>query len=256
VVSACRSSDRQENITLQKFSKGAAASWAAAQAMYLGMRKVPLSFWDVGARGGLSRPMKVLYRCGVIVPTFFEPDPTEASRLKQSYKHSTVFNCALSDEDGNATLYLAREPGCSSLLRPGDLLDIEIVDTQTVPVMRADTLLAASDPGRHPEMLKLDVQGGELAVLKGFGDFLDGVTCIETEVSLRKIYEEQPLIEAVTEFLMDNGFGLVDLRVFGVRSSRAAVQANAFFVRQELQRERERAVERVFRSINRISLVV
>jgi FkbM family methyltransferase len=237
--------------TLQKFSKGAAVSWAAAQAMYLGMQKVPLSFWDIGARGGLSRPMEILYRFGVVRPAFFEPDPEEASRLTQRYTLSRVFKCALSEKDGNATLYVTREPACSSLLRP---LYLEIVDTQTVPTTRVDTLLRGNERGRYPEIVKLDVQGGELAVLRSFGDFLRGVVCIETEVSLRKIYEEQPLIDAVTEFLMDNGFGLVDLRVFGVRFTRAALQANAFFVRQELRDERQAAVERVFRSVNRISL--
>jgi FkbM family methyltransferase len=238
---------------LQKLSKGAAASWAIAQAMYFGLRKVPLSFWDVGARGGLSRPVEFLYRFGLVRPTFFEPDPVEARRLTQSYRLCRVFNCALSDKDGQATLYLTREPGCSSLLRPLGLLEI-VVDTQTVPTTRADTLLKSAACACNPEIVKLDVQGYELAVLEGFGDLLDSVVCLETEVSLRKLYEKQPLIESVTEFLMDNGFGLIDLRVFGVRSTRAALQANAFFVRRELRSEREMAVERVFNSLNRISL--
>jgi hypothetical protein len=65
--------------------------------------------------------------------------------------------------------------------------------------------------------------------LEGFGDFLTGVACIEAEVSFRKTYEEQPLIENVTEFLMHRGFGLIDLQIFGVRSTRAAIEGNAFF---------------------------
>jgi hypothetical protein len=36
--------------------------------------------------------------------------------------------------------------------------------------------------GPHPEIVKLDVRGYELAVLEGFGNFLSSVTCIETEV--------------------------------------------------------------------------
>jgi FkbM family methyltransferase len=237
---------------LQKLSKGAAASWATAQAMYFGLRQAPLCFWDVGARGGLSRPVEFLYRVGLVRPTFFEPDPVEARRLTQSYRPCSVFNCALSDKDGHSTLYLTKEPGCSSLLRP--LGQLEIVDTQTVPTARADTLLKSAACGCHPEIVKLDVQGCELAVLEGFGDLLANVVCLETEVSFRKMYEKQPLIEGITDFLMDNGFGLVDLRVFGVRSTRAALQANAFFVRRELRNKREAAVERVFNSSNRISL--
>jgi hypothetical protein len=119
---------------------------------------------------------------------------------------------------------------------------------QPVSIARADTLLTAIERDRHPEIAKIDVQGGELAVLEGFGDFLTG----EAEVSFRKTYEEQPLIENVTEFLMHRGFELIDLQIFGVRSTRAAIQGNAFFVRRELHNQRHAAVDRVFRSVNRI----
>ena len=236
---------------LQKLSKGAAVSRAAAEAVYLGMRKTPLSFWDIGARGGLSRPMEILYRIGVVRPIFFEPDPLEANTLTHRYKFSSVFNCALLDKDGDGTLYLTRDPGSSSLLRPVDPL--EIVATETVPIARADTLLADIERQRYPEIVKIDVQGSELAVLEGFGKFLNNVICIESEVSFRNVYDKQCLVESVMEFLMQNGFGLIDIRVFGVRATRGALQANAFFVRRELKNERQVAVERVFRSVNGIA---
>jgi len=204
----------------QKLSKGAAVSRAAAEAVYLGMRKAPLSFWDIGARGGLSRPMEILYRVGVVRPIFFEPDPLEVNTLTHRYKFSSVFNCALLDKDGTATLYLTRDPGSSSLLRPVDPL--EIVATETIPTARADTLLVDIERQRYPEIVKIDVQGSELAVLEGFGKFLNNVICVESEVSFRKVYDKQCLIESVAEFLMQNGFGLIDIRVFGVRTTRGS----------------------------------
>jgi FkbM family methyltransferase len=237
---------------MQKISKGVAVSRAIAVAMYFGMRKVPLSFWDVGARGGLSRAMEILYRVGIVRPIFFEPDPLEAGTLMRRYEFSRVFNCALWDKDGSATLYLTGEPGCSSLLRP--VKPLEIVGVETVPTARADTILITAELGCYPEIVKVDVQGGELAVLKGFGKYLNGVICIELEVSFLKMYEGQCLIERVTEFLVQNGFGLIDVRVFGVRITRNALEANAFFVRRKLQNERQVAVERVFRCVNGISL--
>jgi FkbM family methyltransferase len=196
--------------------------------------------------------MEILYRVGVVRPIFFEPDPLEADTLKHRYKFSSVSNCALFDKDGSATLYLTRDPGSSSLLRPVDPL--EIVGTETVPTARADTLLVDMERQHYPEIVKIDVQGSELAVLEGFGKFLNSIICIESEVSFRKSYDRQCLIESVTEFLMQNGFGLIDIRVFGVRAARGALEANAFFVRRELKNERQVAVERVFRSVNRIAL--
>ena len=195
--------------------------------------------------------MEILYRIGVVRPIFFEPDPLEANNLTQRYKFSSVFNCALLDKDGTATLYITRDPSCSSLLRPVDPL--EIVATENIPIARADTLLADVERQCYPEMLKIDVQGSELAVLEGFGKLLNNVICIESEVSFRNVYERQCLVESVTEFLTQNGFGLIDMRVFGVRSTRGALQANAFFVRREVKNERQVAVERVFRSVNRIT---
>jgi len=195
--------------------------------------------------------MEILYRIGVVRPIFFEPDPLEANNLTHRYKFSSVFNCALLDKDGTATLYITRDPSCSSLLRPVDPL--EIVATENIPIARADTLLADVERQCYPEMLKIDVQGSELAVLEGFGKLLNNVICIESEVSFRNVYERQCLVESVTEFLTQNGFGLIDMRVFGVRSTRGALQANAFFVRREVKNERQVAVERVFRSVNRIT---
>lgn len=239
---------------MNKISKGLAVCKATVEAVCFGMQAVPLRFWDVGARGGLSRSMAILYRFGVVRPVFFEPDASEAQHIMSAYRNCDVINYALSRTDGEAILHLTREPGYSSLLRP--LAPVEVVKTELVATRRADTLLRNMDVDRHPEMLKLDVQGAELAALEGFGDFLNRVTCIETEVSFRNTYEDQPLISAIVQFLMERNFGLVDLRVFGVRSSKAAVQGNAFFIRRDLRTKRDVAVERVFRSLNGISLVV
>jgi Methyltransferase FkbM domain len=164
-------------------------------------------------------------------------------------------NCALWDKNGKADLYLTKELACSSILRPTN--KDEIVETRAVFTSRADTILLVPETApRHPEVVKIDVQGGELAVLEGFGDVLREVVCIETEVSFVQSYEQQPLMENIMQFLMRQGFGLIDVRVFGVRSTRAALQANAFFVRREVHTPRQAAVERVFSSVNRLSLAV
>jgi FkbM family methyltransferase len=233
---------------MPKLSKSLAVLRAAVEASYFGLRLSPISFWDIGARWGLSRSVECLYRLGFVRPVFFEPDPLEAARLLQTY--SKVFNYALSNNNGEATLYVTREPGGSSLLKP--INTQEIAKTVIVPTIRAD-MLNFEDQIR-PEILKLDIQGSELAALEGFGSLLDHVVCIEAEVSFHRMYEAQPLSDDITRFLMGRGFGLFDLKVFGVRSTRAAHHANAFYIRQKLTTDRETAVERVFRSLNRITL--
>ena len=195
--------------------------------------------------------MEILYRFGFVRPVFFDPDPTEANRLLVTYKLCKVFNYALGNIDGEGLLHVTHEPGQSSLLKP--LASSEIANTCTVPIIRGDTLLNTFLREPKPEIVKLDIQGSELAALDGFGDTLDSVVGIECEVSFQRTYESQPLVGEITSFLMSRGFGLFDLKVFGVQSTRAAIQANAFYFRREIRTKREARVESIFRTLNRIS---
>jgi hypothetical protein len=63
-----------------------------------------------------------------------------------------------------------------------------------------------------PEALKLDVQGLELAVLRGAGAALDRVLLVESEVEFNLLYERQPLFGEIDEFLRQRGFFLLGLR--------------------------------------------
>lgn len=229
--------------------KGLTVAKALAAATYFKMHRRPLCYWDVGARWGLSRPMQLLYTGGVVQPVFFEPDRDEAARLAQRYTRSTVFDCALSDSCGDATLYITRDPGGSSLLRPINSADV--IRTATIRTARADQLTTAIPP----EIVKLDVQGYELAALRGFGGLLDHVIGAEIEVSFTTVYENQPLCDDVIAFMNARGFGLADIQVFGVLSTRSAQHANAFFVRREIRTAREEQVDRSFRYLHRIQLV-
>ena len=236
---------------MSRLAKGAALLSAIARASLYGMRDSPLRYWDVGARWGLSRPMHVLYRLGFVQPVFFEAEPTEAQRLKSSYRSGAVLACGLWHDELDGTLYMTSDPGQSSLLKP--LATSEIISTCPVQLSRADTILKRK-PELAPEIVKLDIQGAELAALSGFGDALNRVTALEIEVGLRAQYEDQPLAHSVTEFLANRGFGLFDIQVFGVRSTRGSAWANAFYFRREVDSARQRQIESVFRAINRIPI--
>ncbi len=151
---------------------------------------------------------------------------------------------------GDATLYLTNEPGGSSLLKPINSGDV--VRTKTVSTIRADML--NTEKAIRPEVVKLDIQGSELAALRGFGELLADVVCLEIEVSFARTYESQPLCDDIAAFLMTRGFGLFDIQVFGVRSTRGAMHANAFYIRRDLRGRRDIEVDRVFRALNGIVL--
>ena len=57
-----------------------------------------------------------------------------------------------------------------------------------------------------PVLLKLDVQGSELAILKGASRLLHITTYVLAECSFVEFYEDQPLFPEVYRFLEDRGF--------------------------------------------------
>jgi len=151
----------------------------------------------------------------------FEPDEKAHQRLTRNPSPAyTYYKVAVGGCEEARTLYLTREPACSSLLKPnagffGQFTDcaeqIEVVEQQTVETVSLNNFL----PGvgvTNFDFLELDTQGTELEILKGADHFLaTSVVGLKTEVEFSPIYESQPLFAAVDEYLRGFGFMLFDL---------------------------------------------
>ena len=225
---------------ISRIRKAAAATQAIAGARLrqIGQSGNLPTYLDVGARGGLPARWQLAYRAGLIRPVFVEPDPGEAARLSSRYPGVLVIPNALGDVDGQAAeLKVTREPGRSSMLEP----DIDVLRafgaspwevTQRLPLSlrRLDKVWPAGLA--PPCFVKVDVQGFELNVLKGFGELLNSVLCIELEVVLVPLYRSQPHLVEIVDFLRANGFGLVRLASMGLYAKREMIEFNAFWVRQ------------------------
>ena len=232
--------------------RGVGLMEAAASALRAGMLNNPAVLIDVGARGGLSRSWHYLWRAGFVAPAFFEPDPTAAAEIRARSPSAVIIQQGLWSANVTKTLHITMEPGCSSILVP--MPDTRIPDTLkrmltterelTVNLVTAESAL--SSMGISPEILKIDIQGAELEALKGFGKLLRSVICIEMEVSFMRAYRDQPLFGNLYDFMFDAGFGLFDLKLFGVAGTRNGIQANAFFCRRELTSDRQKAIEKLF----------
>lgn len=64
--------------------------------------------------------------------------------------------------------------------------------------------------GISPDVLVLDIQGGELDALRGGSSILSKFDCIISEISYREIYKGAPLAAELINFLNTLGFILVD----------------------------------------------
>lgn len=172
-----------------------------------------LSVADVGSVGGLHRRWKPLRP---ILETI-NFDPLDRRDPKSG---ETVFPYLLGREAGEARLFVTRRTTMSSTLRPDAGFfapfwhkpsHVEIVDEISAPARTLDSLLG--ERGLSPDAIKIDVQGGEAAVLDGAGDTLSrSVLCAEIECSFAARYEGQETADRIIARMRDAGFALFDLR--------------------------------------------
>jgi hypothetical protein len=86
-----------------------------------------------------------------------------------------------------------------------EIRETEQVTPVTVKVERLDDVLAPL-PVKAPVMLKLDVQGFEMEVLKGAPRILAMSDTVVAEVAFQPLYEGQPLFDDLYAALRCHGF--------------------------------------------------
>lgn len=172
-----------------------------------------ISLVDVGSIGGLHSRWRPL-RDHLATVGF---DPLDKRR---SSGRNRIFPLLLGGQEGEARLNITRRGSMSSTLRPSEDFfsrfwekkeHVEIVETIAAPMTSLDSL--ATSEGIAPDALKIDVQGGEGAVLAGASRLLsESVILAEIECSFAERYEGQPTFDRVVALMRGHGFALLDLR--------------------------------------------
>ena len=112
-------------------------------------------FVDVGAHIG-SIVTEVLRNTSATVIAI-EAMPDKVAALRRKFPGLIVHSCAVGESDGNVSFFVVpAASGYSSLIRSPNSVEI------TVPLRRLDDLVTES-----VEMIKIDVEGAELGVLRG-----------------------------------------------------------------------------------------
>lgn len=149
---------------------------------------------------------------------------------------TTIYSHALGSRAEQTKIQLSAQLDSSSIL-PNKLQDSIFPGTATVgseeiDVRRLDGVFSR-DILRSPALLKLDVQGYEMEVLKGAAPLLRCFDYIYCELSFAELYDGQPLAGDVIVWLRDNGFSLATISAEGGhRNPRGrAVQADFLFNR-------------------------
>jgi len=156
-------------------------------------------------------PYKKMLDSGLCQVTGFEPqqDALQALLVRkgplETYLHYAI-------GDGNKhTLFRCLASGMTSLYKPdqhqlavfNDFEKLgEVTSTQAIATRRLDDISEII----HLDMLKIDIQGGELAVFESGRNKLSEAVAIQTEISFIPLYEEQPLFWEIDRELRQQGF--------------------------------------------------
>ncbi|MGX6446633.1 FkbM family methyltransferase [Patulibacter sp. S7RM1-6] len=166
----------------------------------------------------------------------FEPLPSSQDTLRAVLGDRVELRpVAVGAATGTATMHVSAADDSSSLLPIGRRQRAEFPGTHEerridVPVVTLSSVLAEGLQG--PVLLKIDVQGLELDVLRGAGEALStAVDAIFVECSFVELYDGQALADEVVAHLLERGFRLVGVHGVATAHDGQALQADFLFRR-------------------------
>jgi len=137
----------------------------------------------------------------------FEPN---LKYLCQKYKGNYALAAAGATNE-EITIKVTKDLGGSSRFETREHQDgFYTMKDRKVPQVTLDSLWEKCNL-RGPAFLKIDVQGGELEVIKGAKDCLSNFEFIKLEVGVIEQYVGQPIFNEYISVMAENGFVLFDI---------------------------------------------
>lgn len=192
---------------------------------------------DVGAHWGETvREFQQIFASPSIHA--IEPSASNCEKLRLScdMKRVRIHQMALGANDEKLSLNLYPDTVLHSFLPvapAGPQGSHQVTGTEEVRVTKLDTFVAENNIP-HIDLLKIDTQGYELAVLQGASESLARgvVKAILLEVNFSGIYTGQPSFGELLETLHKHGFGFVDMYQ-KARIGQVLSWCNALFVQSK-----------------------
>lgn len=191
---------------------------------------------DVGANVGLVTEVMVRF-VGAERVLAFEPSPEPYEKMRERmtpYPAVHVHDIALAETDGTMVLHRFDRSQMDSLRAPteaiGDIYDVATVEEVTVRTARLDTFLEGAGVDQI-DLLKIDVQGGEMGVLLGATEALKRTLILMIEVMFVEQYQGETLFPELHAFLSGAGFAFHSLVNLAPHRNGRLVWADAIYVR-------------------------
>ncbi|SEF97364.1 methyltransferase, FkbM family [Thalassococcus halodurans] len=168
---------------------------------------------DVGSNPMNTPDYLQMVNTGIARVTGFEPQPSAYEKLKeQETENERHLPYAIGDGK-DSVLNVCHSPGLTSLLEPDPASFAylnrwsrarRVLETFPMSTHRLDDL----DEIEHMDLLKIDIQGGELTVFKHGKKKLKNALAVMTEVGFMPLYKDQPLLDEQMAELRKQGFML------------------------------------------------
>lgn len=157
---------------------------------------------------------------GAVSTTWIEALPNQVDFIKEKIKHlphhKVIQALAWESSGQQLTFNVSNNVESSSILEFGQHLDVH----PHIHVVRSETMVSTAlrDLNIWPKtpnvFLNLDIQGAELAALQGLGEKISSCFAIYSEVNVRELYKNVPLIQELDDYLLGNGFHRIDWQIY------------------------------------------
>ena len=166
----------------------------------------------------------------------FEPLKEPAKKYRKLFsnaKNVKFYNFAIGEYEETKMMNVSAKADSSSFLTIGQIQiekfpGTECIDQLQVDVVPLNKFIKINDIN-SPALLKIDVQGFELNVLKGCLDLLSSFEWIYCECSFIELYDEQTLASEIIEWLYKNNFKLAGIYNTHYDRKGLAIQSDFLF---------------------------
>ena len=161
---------------------------------------------DIGAHEGEFIQKLDRLQCSLDTVAY-EPSQNAVKKLSERFAGKVDIKRLAITEDGRTSeLWDTGSPFASLKKRKDKLVG------QNSEIVRSITLQeAAIDLGKEKwgkTLLKVDVQGSELEVLRSGGEFISSVPLVVAEASLQMFYEEASTLKDIISFMTESSFSI------------------------------------------------
>lgn len=142
----------------------------------------------------------------------FEPQLDQLEIQKKFFRNKIkikFFNFALGETEKISILYVTSRKDSSSMYKINKKLvknkDYEITEKKEIKIKKISNILKKKDLKKNI-LVKIDVQGYELNVIKGFEKLITEVKYLLIEVSNNEVYKKQPKSSKIIKYLKRKKF--------------------------------------------------